>query len=942
MKLNLGCGRDIRAGYVNVDFNPWPGVDLVADFTRLPLADRCASEIVAQDILEHISWREVKAVLGEWRRLLRPGGRLWIRTPDLEGMVRLYRERPPGWRREDGEAIGIDPIVDRLYGGQDYRGNFHYVIFDKPALSALLVELGFTIADAASDGEDISNMCVAAYTQPMLARHGDIAPDTLRVSWEGPLFGPSGYATAARAYVRGLDAVGVRVRAQPLWGDCKVSFDDDDIDDDEADGCVVEALFDGVRRTARLRTPVAPEQAARLAELSLVPAGGTYVMHHPPASAEGKDFVAERFSRNRSYASRVVYTAFETDRIPAPWVDALAPADEVWVPSHFNLETFVRSGVARERVHVIPHAFDPAAYRPDETEPLRFGEAAGFTFLSIFEWTERKGWDVLLRAYLDAFRAEDDVRLLIRAYQGGGVTGDAPPLRQQLVEFVRDELHRDPARIPRIELIERMVPAHEMPALYRAGDAFVLPTRGEGWGLPLSESLLMRRPVIATRWSGHLEFLDDDNAYLVDVERLVPVGERQQRDNPLYAGHMWAEPSAAHLAELMRRVVSERDVAEAKAERGRAQIIERFSEARVGALVAERLAALAQPRRQGKGARGHAKAQRRKQAKRTRRVLLQARPTVFSAPGGDSEVVRETQRALEARGHQVDFSSDAALDVSGYDLVHVVNAEEPFALNAARQQVPFVCTVLYEDQRRYLPRSMATISAAQRALASGETTAARFGELLDETYGAVDALFARAERPGAERATFITQHAAALTASGEREARRIETELRAVRAVDVVRVGFSPPALDDIDAPSAARDFVERFGVEDFVLCVGRLENRKNQLTLLAALADEDVPLVFVDSQTPQPAYAELCKRWPRRAPTIFTGRISRAELHGAFRAARVHALPSWFELPGLVTLEAAWHGVNVVAGSWGTVAEYMGDNVFLCEPDDLDSVRAA
>ena len=89
---------------------------------------------------------------------------------------------------------------------------------------------------------------------------------------------------------------------------------------------------------------------------------------------------------------------------------------------------------------------------------------------------------------------------------------------------------------------------------------------------------------------------------------------------------------------------------------------------------------------------------------------------------------------------------------------------------------------------------------------------------------------------------------------------------------------------------------------------------------LLYALRELDVPLVFINSESKQPAYEELCRSFPRRAKTIFTGPVSEEMLFSAYRAAKVHALPSWFELPGLVSLEAGWMGCNVVTGSWGTM----------------------
>jgi len=291
MKLNLGCGKDIRAGYINMDIYPGEGVNLLGDVGSLPFPGGAAEEILANDVLEHFPWRQTRRVLQEWRRVLGATGKLCLRTPDLEGIVRLYRERPAGWRREEAREGGVDPIVERLYGGQDYGTNFHYVIFDKTSLADLLEEEGFLVESITPDGDDISNLRVSAFKRlrgeeiyegddscprfdfcpivrefletvgkrevihaqpieicakdlrfyghrslsdeerrrdcPRLKELAEEINDSL-ITWESPTFGASGYAYAARGYMMGLADLGVRLRPQPIWGDSEIAFEDED------------------------------------------------------------------------------------------------------------------------------------------------------------------------------------------------------------------------------------------------------------------------------------------------------------------------------------------------------------------------------------------------------------------------------------------------------------------------------------------------------------------------------------------------------------------------------------------------------------------------------------------------------------------------------------------------------------------------------------------
>jgi radical SAM superfamily enzyme YgiQ (UPF0313 family) len=159
-RVNLGCGSDHRPGMVNLDFRALDGVDVRADVTRpaLGVGNRRRASSPTTSSSTSLG-PEAAAVVAEWVRVLRPGGTITIRTPSLEGVLRLYRERPTGWGRDEGE---IDPIVVRLFGGQEYPGNFHHAIFDLRSLQALLEEAGLGILELGFDGEDVSNLVAVA------------------------------------------------------------------------------------------------------------------------------------------------------------------------------------------------------------------------------------------------------------------------------------------------------------------------------------------------------------------------------------------------------------------------------------------------------------------------------------------------------------------------------------------------------------------------------------------------------------------------------------------------------------------------------------------------------------------------------------------------------------------------------------------------------------
>jgi glycosyltransferase involved in cell wall biosynthesis len=139
-------------------------------------------------------------------------------------------------------------------------------------------------------------------------------------------------------------------------------------------------------------------------------------------------------------------------------------------------------------------------------------------------------------------------------------------------------------RLPHVVLLHERLSDAEMPALFRACDAYVSPTRWEGWGRPLMEALACGRPVITSRWSGQLAFLDDTNAWLVDGG-LVPVPN--DVDIPVFRGGRWFDPDVDALRAAMRAVAGAPEAAAQKALAAREPLCDRFSRAAVAERIAE-------------------------------------------------------------------------------------------------------------------------------------------------------------------------------------------------------------------------------------------------------------------------------------------------------------------------------------------------------------------
>ncbi len=139
-KLNVGCGFDHRQGYVNVDMHDRHKPDVVAnvlDLAAFPTG--YYEELVAQDVLEHVTREDVRKALFEWNRVLALGGKIFIRTTELGGLFRLL-EAPENQAIEDQERL-----IQNIFGTQAYQGDFHLSGFTEPLFRYYLWEAGFEV-----------------------------------------------------------------------------------------------------------------------------------------------------------------------------------------------------------------------------------------------------------------------------------------------------------------------------------------------------------------------------------------------------------------------------------------------------------------------------------------------------------------------------------------------------------------------------------------------------------------------------------------------------------------------------------------------------------------------------------------------------------------------------------------------------------------------------
>ena len=197
---------------------------------------------------------------------------------------------------------------------------------------------------------------------------------------------------------------------------------------------------------------------------------------------------------------------WEFGAIPHEWVGPIERnVDEVWVPSEYVRRMYVDGGVDPERVAVVPNGVDLELFRPDGPRHGA-GRPRGTRFLFVGGLIERKGPDLLLAAYLEAFAGRDDVCLVIKDF---GADTIYPGSDRRPVSTPRR------GALPRIDYLHDDLTDEEMAALYRACDVMVLPYRGEGFCMPALEAMACGLPVIVTAGGPTDEFVPDEACWRV-------------------------------------------------------------------------------------------------------------------------------------------------------------------------------------------------------------------------------------------------------------------------------------------------------------------------------------------------------------------------------------------------------------------------------------------
>ena len=263
---------------------------------------------------------------------------------------------------------------------------------------------------------------------------------------------------------------------------------------------------------------------------------------------------------------------WETSEFPERFLRAFEPVDEVWVGSHFVADAIS----AVSPVPVVKMTMPVSMPEIEEFDRGDLGLPEGFVFLFAFDYHsvfERKNPLAVVEAFGQAFPEGSGASLVLKSINSEHYPGE----HGRLVEAAKG--HRD------IHVIDRYVTAAEKNAMFAGCDCYVSLHRSEGFGNTLAEAMHLGKPVIATGYSGNMEFMTPQNSYPVDYT-LRPVGDDA---GPYPAAGEWAEPDVGHAARLMRHVFEDRREAAGRGRRAAEDLRRNHSAEAAGRAMAERI-----------------------------------------------------------------------------------------------------------------------------------------------------------------------------------------------------------------------------------------------------------------------------------------------------------------------------------------------------------------
>lgn len=331
------------------------------------------------------------------------------------------------------------------------------------------------------------------------------------------------------------------------------------------------------------------------------------------------------------------------------------------------------------------------------------------------------------------------------------------------------------------------------------------------------------------------------------------------------------------------------------------------------------------------------------------KVLMQSRNNFFTLRGGDTIQLEKTKAELEKLGVEVDFSLDFNPNLSNYDLVHLSNVtriQETYlqVKNAKKQGKKIILSTIFWPMDEFEKQGQVGIRKIVNSFLGIDNqerikALARYIKDKDSRNIATKNLW----RVGyTKMQNYVVNNVDYFLPNSEMEMDEFCKSFKIKKKRYKVIPNAIDPNVAKIQMESEIPSEFEKY--RDAIICVGRIEPRKNQLALVKALDQSGYKLVLVGAVSDnQKSYFEQIKEiMDRNKNFYYIPRINNSKLYQLYKVCKVSTLPSWLDTPGLVSLEAAAMGCNLAISSKGSTTEYFGEYAEYCLPDDIEGIRKA
>jgi glycosyltransferase involved in cell wall biosynthesis len=237
---------------------------------------------------------------------------------------------------------------------------------------------------------------------------------------------------------------------------------------------------------------------------------------------------------------------FENSLLTAGQIRACLAMDSVLVPSSFCANACLSSGIGRNKIFKVGYPLDFTRWNPDVLPSIPRGHR--FKFLFMNSLYERKGLDVLMRAWWSEFTASDPVELHIKSYR----EDDRSMPAEAMVAMVATRNRIDRKKEAPISYTDNVIQDENLPGFMRSFDCLVSPHRSEGFGMNPWYAMAIGLPVICTDYGGVTDFAKGDTAWLIKINGMSRPSSMETSIFPHLKGISWAEPDVDSLCRNMR------------------------------------------------------------------------------------------------------------------------------------------------------------------------------------------------------------------------------------------------------------------------------------------------------------------------------------------------------------------------------------------------------